>query len=56
MAIYSPLAESWRVYDNSGLSPEIVAMGSGVAAVQIADRAKWQQFTTHHGTGGKNDE
>jgi len=56
VAIYSPLAELWRVYDNSGISPEIVAKGSGGSTMQIADKAKWKLFTTPHASGGKTDE
>lgn len=56
LGIYSPLAELWRVYDNSGISPEIVAKGSGDTTMQIADKAKWQQFITHHASGGKTNE
>ncbi len=56
IALYSPLAELWRVYDNSGISPEIVAKGSGDTTMQIADRAKWQLFTTSRAFGDKTDE
>ena len=55
MALYRPIARSWRVYDNAGLSPTAIASGSG-DAVQIDDTEKWDIFVSQAKLGAKGHE
>jgi predicted ABC-type ATPase len=43
-ALYRPLATTWRVYDNSGTAPDLVASGEGDATIVISDRRGWARF------------
>lgn len=42
--LYRPLAESWRVYDNSSLSPRLIAHGSGLQVELIAAESAWERL------------
>jgi predicted ABC-type ATPase len=43
--LYRPLANTWRVYDNSKDSgPVLFASGRGTAADRILDEARWRAF------------
>ncbi len=43
--LYKPLADSWRVYDNShAAGPRLVAVGSGSHVTQVEDDATWRQI------------
>ncbi len=55
MTIYSPIARSWRVYDNAGVSPIAIASGSG-DSLQIADDEKWGAFVNDAEFGGDGNE
>lgn len=39
--LYQPLADSWRVYDNSSVSPRLIAHGSGLRVELISDELAW---------------
>jgi len=39
--LYQGLASSWRVYDNSGLVPHLIAERLGEADTQVHDQATW---------------
>jgi predicted ABC-type ATPase len=45
-ALYSPLATSWRMYDNSTAQPRLIASGSAQRAPMIDDEASWHRITT----------
>jgi predicted ABC-type ATPase len=40
-ALYKPLASSWRLYDASGPTPELIAGQVDRARLQVYDRNKW---------------
>ena len=44
--LYRPLADRWRIYDNSGLTPRLVAIGKGDSpyTLSIAVREVWDEF------------
>ena len=44
--LYMPLADRWRIYDNSGLTPRLVAIGKGDSpyTLSIAVREVWDEF------------
>jgi len=43
-ALYMPLAETWRLFDNSGrMGPRLVAMGEGRSVRLTADPDVWQR-------------
>jgi len=44
--LYMPLADQWKVYDNSGLAPKLVAIGSrdSLHARIVAVLDVWKQF------------
>lgn len=43
--LYSPLADTWEVYDNSGLTPRVVASGGRDEAPHILDGETWKAIT-----------
>lgn len=47
--LYQPLASEWRMYDNSGPGPALIAIGEGAAVNRVAEPATWgivQQWST----------
>ncbi len=55
-SLYRSLSTTWRVYDNSTVSPpHLIAKGRGSKATMIADRLKWAHITEgkHEGSKGK---
>jgi len=46
--LYKPLADTWRFYDNSSRSPELIALGKGNREV-IHHEEKWVQITGDEG-------
>lgn len=42
--LYHPLADGWRVYDNTDLAPSLIASGSGVRVECVADAAAWNRL------------
>lgn len=46
--LYQPLAETWRMYDNSRwMTPRLVASGEGLAVTDITDKRTWQRIRQH---------
>ena len=43
--LYSPLADTWEVYDNSGLTPRLVASGGRDEPADILDVETWKIIT-----------
>jgi len=44
--LYQPLADSWRVYDNSGQErPRLVALGRRTLVRRVADAEAWNKIT-----------
>ncbi len=39
--LYAPLADTWEVYDNSGLEPQLVAFGGNNEDSTIRNRQIW---------------
>lgn len=49
--LYQPLTDSWRIYDNSGFSPHLIAHGSGGVVECVADETAWsrlKEFSHEH--------
>jgi predicted ABC-type ATPase len=42
--IYSPIAKSWRMYDNSTRKPRLVALGSGLTIMEVYDPNLWKEI------------
>lgn len=42
--MYQRLATTWRVYDNTGMQPRLVARGRGETTVQVHGRTRWQEI------------
>ncbi len=42
--LYMPLVDSWRVYDNSGGDPLVVAGNLNEDAVKVHDEKRWEQI------------
>ncbi|MCX5684105.1 MAG: AAA family ATPase [Planctomycetota bacterium] len=49
--LYRPLAESWRVYDNSETPARLVALGKGRAVTRVLDRSTWALIVQGHADG-----
>ena len=51
MKLYRPVADLWKVYDNSGSDPELVAEGRLTGEPTVVDASRWQSFTgaANHG-------
>jgi predicted ABC-type ATPase len=46
--LYQPLAETWRMYDNSRwMTPRLVASGEGAAVTEVTDEPTWQRIRQH---------
>lgn len=43
LRLYRPLAHVWRVYNNSGQSPRLVASGRGTDTLEIKDAGTWRR-------------
>lgn len=39
-----PIADNWRVYDNSGAKPRLIAFGRRMTKERIQDAKAWQRF------------
>lgn len=53
--LYQPLADTWRVYDNSKISgPLLVAAGKGVRITQVVEKAVWEQIRKEYGSGSQS--
>ena len=48
-ALYRPLARTWRIYDNSGDSPRLIASGGGRSPALVRDAAIWTQLERVYG-------
>jgi predicted ABC-type ATPase len=46
--LYQPLADSWRVYDNSEVLPHLIAHGRGGKVESIADAPAWSRLKEHN--------
>ncbi len=42
--LYRPLADGWRVYDNSSLSPRLIAHGSGLQVEWVSNQSAWDRL------------
>lgn len=42
--LYQPLTDSWRVYDNSDISPRLIASGRGKTVECTADESAWSRL------------
>jgi len=52
--LYQPLADAWRVYDNSQITgPRLIAAGSGARTARLTDEATWQQIHKEFGNGSQ---
>lgn len=45
-----PIADNWRVYDNAGIRPRLIAFGCGRSRKRVKDEDAWQRFV-----GQRND-
>ncbi|MEW6251256.1 MAG: hypothetical protein AB1716_11455 [Planctomycetota bacterium] len=43
--LYEPLAHVWRVYDNSGATPRLIARGGRQQVDEVFDRTTWRRMT-----------
>ena len=43
--LYQPLANAWRVYDNTGKPPGIIAEGRGKELRKVVNDEAWNKFT-----------
>ncbi|MEA2235339.1 MAG: hypothetical protein QOC81_63 [Thermoanaerobaculia bacterium] len=43
--LYRPIADEWRVYDNSGREPKLVATGSGASKENIVEQSIWSTIS-----------
>jgi predicted ABC-type ATPase len=43
--LYLPLADKWQAYNNSGLSPELVAKGGKGMTISISKPQVWSSIT-----------
>jgi len=48
--LYRPLATSWRMYDNSGNRPRLIASGSG-RRLKVVDRQTWERIVAEFENG-----
>jgi predicted ABC-type ATPase len=51
LRLYRPLAESWRVYDNSKTPARLIALGKGCAVTRVLDRSTWALILQGHADG-----
>jgi predicted ABC-type ATPase len=52
--LYRPLADKWRVYDNSGmLGVRLIAKGNFDRITLLRDRRVWERFCEAYGQSGK---
>jgi predicted ABC-type ATPase len=51
LRLYRPLAESWRVYDNSESPARLIALGKGRAVTRVLDRNTWALIVQGHANG-----
>lgn len=42
--LYHPLADGWRVYDNTDIAPRLIACGRGAQVEYVADAAGWSRL------------
>lgn len=42
--LYQPLADSWRVYDNSSTSPSLIAHGCGLRVESVSSESAWSRL------------
>ena len=53
--MYQPLADSWRVYDNSHINgPRLIATGSGTQVAHVSDETTWQQIQEESDNGSQD--
>jgi predicted ABC-type ATPase len=45
--LYWTLATTWRMYDNSGELPHVIATGDGRVAREIAQPSLWKRIRGH---------
>jgi predicted ABC-type ATPase len=50
--LYSPLAATWRIYDNCQWGPSLIAAGGLECATRITDAEKWKKISAHAQTQG----
>ena len=54
-ALYKPMADGWRLYDNSHADgPRLVAMGSEARTTQLQDAAAWKRIQEECGDGAQD--
>lgn len=53
--LYERLASTWRVYDNSGDAPRLVAERLEIQAMKVYDQRVWASLTRYHPTGAHNE-
>lgn len=42
--LYQPLADSWRVYDNSTIAPALIANGNGLRVESVENEPTWNRL------------
>ncbi len=53
--LYQPLADSWRMYDNSHVSgPRLLAMGIEARTTHVTDKATWRQIQEESSNGSQD--
>lgn len=43
--LYAPVADTWEIYDNSGMEPQLVAFGGNTEATTILNEQIWNMIT-----------
>jgi predicted ABC-type ATPase len=51
--LYRPLADAWRMYDNSGQRPRLMALGSAGRVDSVEDVEGWARLETDYGRGSE---
>lgn len=49
---YRPLADSWRLFDNSAPTPRLIARGSGASTGLVSDAVIWKRISEEAEHGG----
>jgi predicted ABC-type ATPase len=50
--LYRPLTTTWRVYDNSGVDPRLIATGAGTVTLTVNDSGTWRRIQVETGHEG----
>jgi predicted ABC-type ATPase len=55
-SLYQPMADTWRIFDNSGTPPpRLIAAGRGRDVTLVAGTTTWTQLTKHYGDQSNAD-